>query len=86
MAKKEKLTSSQIDGVQYKRAKTWEIALSQLVGAAGIDFRVRSQELPNSLQLTLSDRLIQSALVNRLSKQLGHSSAHVIDPPAFRLD
>lgn len=38
MAKKEKLTSSQIDGVQYKRAKTWEIALSQLVGAAGMCF------------------------------------------------
>lgn len=38
MAKKEKLTTSQIDGVQYKRAKMWQIALSQLTGAGQMCF------------------------------------------------
>ena len=38
MSKKEKLTTSQVDGVQYKRAKMWQIALSQLTGAAGMCF------------------------------------------------
>lgn len=38
MAKKEKLTTSQVDGVQYKRAKMWQIALSQLTGAGQMCF------------------------------------------------
>lgn len=38
MAKQEKLTASQQDGVQYRRAKTWHVATSQLVGAAGMCF------------------------------------------------
>ena len=38
MAKKEKLTTSQIDGVEYKRAKMWQIALSQLTGAGQMCF------------------------------------------------
>ena len=38
MAKKEKLTTSQQDGVQYKRAKMWQIALSQLTGAGQMCF------------------------------------------------
>lgn len=38
MAKKEKLTASQQDGVQYKRAKVWQIALSQACCAAGMCF------------------------------------------------
>lgn len=40
MSKKEKLTTSQVDGLQYKRAKMWQIALSQLTGAAGMCFYV----------------------------------------------
>lgn len=35
---KERLTASQVDGVQYKRAKTWQIATSQLTGAAQMCF------------------------------------------------
>lgn len=38
MSKKEKLTTSQADGVQYKRAKMWQIALSQLTGAGQMCF------------------------------------------------
>lgn len=38
MTKKEKLTASQQDGVQYRRAKTWHIALSQLYSAGGMCF------------------------------------------------
>lgn len=38
MAKKEKVTSAQEDGVQYRRAKGSHIALSQLTGAAGMCF------------------------------------------------
>lgn len=38
MSKKQKLTNSQRDGVQYRRAKTWQIALSQMYGAAQMCF------------------------------------------------
>lgn len=38
MSKKEKLSTSQVDGVQYKRAKMWQIALSQLTGAGQMCF------------------------------------------------
>lgn len=38
MSKKEKLTTSQVDGVQFKRAKMWQIALSQLTGAGQMCF------------------------------------------------
>lgn len=37
MARK-KLTAAELDGVQYRRAKTWQIALSQLNGAAQMCF------------------------------------------------
>ena len=40
MSKKQKLTSSQADGVQYRRAKLWQIALSQLSGAGQMCFYV----------------------------------------------
>lgn len=38
MSKNQKLTNSQRDGVQYRRAKTWQIALSQMYGAAQMCF------------------------------------------------
>lgn len=38
MSKKEKTSTAQLDGVQYKRAKTWQIATSQMTGAAGMCF------------------------------------------------
>lgn len=38
MGKKEKMTTSQQDGVQYRRAKTWHIAVSQLYNATGMCF------------------------------------------------
>lgn len=40
MSKKQKLTNSQRDGVQYRRAKTWQIALSQMYSAAQMCFYV----------------------------------------------
>ena len=40
MARTEKVSNSQRDGVQYRRAKTWHIALSQLYNGAGICFYV----------------------------------------------
>ena len=40
MSKKEKVTTSQTDGVQYRRAKLWQIALSQLAGAGAMCFYV----------------------------------------------
>lgn len=40
MAKTPKMNNSQRDGVQYRRAKTWQIALSQLFGAAQMCFYV----------------------------------------------
>lgn len=39
MAKK-KVTAAELDGVQYRRAKTWQIALSQLIGAAQMCFYI----------------------------------------------
>lgn len=38
MAKKEKLTASQVDGVQYRRSSNWRIALSQCNTAVGMIF------------------------------------------------
>lgn len=38
MGKKEKMTTSARDGVSYRRAKTWQIALSQMTGAAQMCF------------------------------------------------
>jgi Na+/melibiose symporter-like transporter len=38
MKRQKKLTQSEIDGVQYRRAKTWQIALSQLAGGSGMVF------------------------------------------------
>ena len=38
MAKK--LTQSEIDGVEYRRAKTWHIALSQINGGSSMAFYV----------------------------------------------
>ena len=38
MAKKP--TSSQLDGVEYRRAKTWQIALSQMTGAGQMAFYI----------------------------------------------
>lgn len=38
MSKVQKMTASELDGVQYKRAKTWQIALSQMTGAAQMCF------------------------------------------------
>lgn len=38
MSKKEKNTQSDIDGVQYRRAKTWQIALAQLNSGAAMCF------------------------------------------------
>lgn len=38
MSKKEKNSSVQLDGVQYRRAKTWQIATSQMTGAAQMCF------------------------------------------------
>lgn len=38
MSKKQKVSRSEQDGVQYRRAKTWQIALSQLTGAAQMCF------------------------------------------------
>ena len=40
MNKKQKLTASQQDGIQYRRAKTWHIALSQLYCSAGMCFYI----------------------------------------------
>lgn len=38
MGRKQKISRSEQDGVQYRRAKTWQIALSQLTGAAQMCF------------------------------------------------
>lgn len=38
--KKKKVTQSEIDGVQYRRAKTWQIALGQLNSAAAMCFYI----------------------------------------------
>ncbi len=38
MGKNEKMSQSEIDGVQYRRVKTWQIALSQLNGGASMAF------------------------------------------------
>lgn len=38
MGKKEKISRSELDGVQYKRAKGWQIAFSQLACAAPMCF------------------------------------------------
>ena len=38
MGKKEKQTVSQQDGIQYKRAKTWQMALAMLYGAGQMSF------------------------------------------------
>lgn len=38
MSKNQKVSRSEQDGVQYRRAKTWQIALSQLTGAAQMCF------------------------------------------------
>ncbi|MGN0998454.1 MAG: hypothetical protein ACI4PO_02755 [Faecousia sp.] len=38
MAKKP--TASQLDGVEYRRAKTWQIALSQMTGAGQMAFYI----------------------------------------------
>ena len=35
---KNKMTASQIDGVNYKRAKTWQIALAMMTGAGQMVF------------------------------------------------
>ncbi len=40
MRKKKKLTSSEIDGVQYRRSPTWQIALAQMNGGAGMCFYI----------------------------------------------
>ena len=40
MGKKKKLTPSEENGVEYRRAKTWQIALSQLNGGAGMAFYI----------------------------------------------
>lgn len=40
MAKTAKLTASETDGVQYRRAKTWQIALSQLNNGSAMIFYV----------------------------------------------
>lgn len=40
MKDKKKATQSEIDGVQYRRAKTWRIALSQLNSASGMCFYI----------------------------------------------
>lgn len=38
MMGKNKMTASQIDGVNYKRAKTWQIALAMMPGAGQMVF------------------------------------------------
>jgi Na+/melibiose symporter-like transporter len=38
MKRQKKLTQSEIDGVQYRRAKTWQIALSQMSGGSAMVF------------------------------------------------
>lgn len=40
MGKKQRLSTSELDGVQYKRAKMWQIAFSMLYGAAQMCFYV----------------------------------------------
>lgn len=40
MSKEQKRTQSEIDGVQYRRAKTWRIALSQMNGGVGMCFYI----------------------------------------------
>ena len=38
MARKNKLTQSEIDGVQYRRSKTWQIALAQMCNGSAMIF------------------------------------------------
>ncbi|MDL2328042.1 MFS transporter [Ruminococcaceae bacterium OttesenSCG-928-A11] len=38
MAKAKKLTQSEIDGVQYRKAKTWQVAVSQINNGSGMAF------------------------------------------------
>jgi hypothetical protein len=38
MKRQKKLTQSEIDGVQYRRAKTWQIAFSQLANGSAMVF------------------------------------------------
>lgn len=40
MSKKAKITRSELDGVQYKRAKTWQVAFAQLATAAPMCFYI----------------------------------------------
>lgn len=40
MSKKQKISQSEIDGVQYRRAKTWRIALAQMNSGASMTFYI----------------------------------------------
>ena len=40
MKRKVKVSQSEIDGVQYRRAATWQVAMSQLNGGAGMAFYI----------------------------------------------
>lgn len=48
MSKNQKVSRSEQDGVQYRRAKTWQIALSQLTGAAQMCFYMLMTYIGNS--------------------------------------
>lgn len=40
MAKQKQMTQSEVDGVQYRRSPTWQIALSQMNGGVGMCFYI----------------------------------------------